>query len=392
MMFSTSAIRTTASILLVVPAYGLSFAQAPAPNGSQDYADTVSKVQADLNAGRIAEARQTIETTDKSLRGFEYVYLIARAEAAPAKGPAPDLLQTIEAPKIDIRYGVMNAADRQLAFICRDGSVRVHDLGNPKASEKVVTHKGGGAIWSGAFSLDGKTFVAGYESGEVVVWDAKTWEHRTTASLGKKPVRELAVAPDGSAFVAEGESAVELWTLSDVEPKKVADVGQRYNLGEGLTFSPKGDLVATGGMFDILLFDAKTGKQTHSMKHASYTMGLEFSPDGARIASSPRGNVNKFLAVFDVADGKMLFNAGPFPCYVHGGVFTSDGKRIVSTACEEVPSLQLFDAATGGVVFSLARATTGSKPAVSRDGLLLGWSEPRGFQFIDLTRKQDSDK
>ncbi len=392
MMFSPSVMRTTASIMLVVAACGLSFAQAPVPNVSQDYADAVAKAQADLNGGRIAEARQKLEATDKSLRGFEYEYLVARAGAAPAKGPAPDLLQTIEGPKIATRYGVLNAADRQLAFICRDGGVRVHDLGNPEATEKVVMHEGGGAIWSGAFSLDGKTFVAGYENGEVVVWDAKTWQHRATASLGKKPVRELAVAPDGSAFVAEGESALELWSLADVEPKKVADVGERYNFGEGLTFSPKGDLVATGGMFDILLFDAKTGKQTHSMKHASYTMGLEFSPDGARIASSPRGNVNKFLAVFDVAEGNMHFNAGPFPCYVHGGVFTFDGKRIVSTACEKVPSLQLFDAATGQVVFSLARAATGSKPAVSRDGLLLGWSEPRGYKFIDLARKQDSDK
>jgi hypothetical protein len=85
-------------------------------------------------------------------------------------------------------------------------------------------------------------------------------------------------APDS---VAEGESTLELWSLADIERKFVANVGERYNFGEGLTFSPHGDLVATGGMFDICLYDARTGKQTHSMKHASYTMGLEFSPDGA---------------------------------------------------------------------------------------------------------------
>ncbi len=270
--------------------------------------------------------------------------------------------------------------------------MRVYDLAYPETPEKLVTHEGGGAIWSGAFSLDGQTFVAGYENGDVVVWDAKSWEHRAAASLGKKPVRELAVAPDGSTFVAEGESTLELWSLAGLEPKKVADVGERYNFGEGLAFSPKGDLVATGGMFDILLFDAKTGKQTHSMRHASYTMGLGFKPDGARIASAPHGNINKFLAVFDVAEGIELFNAGPLACFVHGGVFTSDGKRIVSTACGKVPFLQLFDADTGQLVYSLARAATGSKPDVSRDGKLLGWSEPRGYQFIDLTAKLGGEK
>lgn len=384
MIFRPSVVRASATVMLVLTSWGLAFAQESAPKAVQGYADAITKAQADLDAGRIAAARQKLEATDKSLRSFEYDYLLARAEAAPANGPAPDLLQTVEVPKVDTRYGVLNAVDRQLAFICRDGGVRVHVLGNPSAPEKAVTHEGGGPIWSGAFSLDGKTFVAGYGNGEVVVWDAMNWQHRATVSLGKKPVRELAVAPDGSAFVAEGESALELWSLADAEPKKVADIGERYNFGEGLTFSPKGDLVATGGMFDIFICDAKTGKQTRSMKHASYTMGLAFSPDGARIASAPRGNVNKFLAVFDVAQGQMQFNAGPFPCYVHGGVFTSDGKRIVSTACEKVPSLQLFDSATGLVVFSLARVATGTNPAVSHDGRLLGWSEPRGYQFIDL--------
>ncbi len=392
MIFRPLVMRTSASITLIVAAGGLAFAQAPVPKASQDYADAIAKAQDDLDAGRIAEARQKLEATDKSLRGFEYDYLVARSEAARANEPAPDLLQTLEVPKFQTRFGVLNAVDRQLAFICRDGGVRVHDLNNPKQPAKVVTYEGGGAIWTGAFSSDGKTFVAGFENGEVVVWNAKTWEHRVNVAVRNKPIRELAVAPDGSAFVAEGESALELWSLAAAKPKKVADVGERYNFGEGLSFSPKGDLVATGGMFDILLYDAKTGKLSHSMKHASYTMGLEFSPDGARIASAPRGNINKFLAVFDVSRGTMQFNVGPFPCYVHGGVFTSDGKRIVSTACETVPSLQLFDSATGNIMFSLPRAATGTKPAVSQDGRLLGWSEQSGYQFIDLSKKQDSNE
>lgn len=392
MMFRFLIMRTMVDIVGVVLACGLTFAQEPVPKDSRDYADAVAGAHADLDAGRIADARQKLEATDKSRRGFEYEYLVARVGAAPVKGPAPDLLQIVEFPKVDTRYGVLNPANRQLALICGDGTVRVHDLAHSRAPEKLVKHGGGGAIWSGAFSLDGKTFIAGYEKGEVVVWDAKTWERRGTAWLGKTPVRELAISPDGSAFVAEGESALELWSLIGFEPKKVADVGKRYTFGSGLSFSPKGDLVATGGMFDVDLFDAKTGKQTHSIRHASYTMGLEFSPDGARIASAPKGNINKALAVFDVAQGNQLFNAGRLPCYVHGGVFTSDGKRIVSTACENVPSLQLFDSATGKVVFSLARAATGFKPAVTSDGRLLGWSEPGGYQFIDLAKKREGDK
>jgi WD40 repeat protein len=268
-------------------------------------------------------------------------------------------------------------------FLCRDGGLRIHDLLTPEAPPKSVVHPQGAAVWTGAFSRDGKTFFSGHQNGEVVVWDVAGWKTRHTIPLGSNwPVRELAAAPDGLAFVAESEKELELWSLREDAPKRIAGVGERYNFGEGLAYSPKGDILATGGMFDIILHDARTGQKLRSMRHASYTMGLEFSPDGKRIASAPRANVNKFLAVFDVTDDSPLFNAGPFGNYIAGMAFSPDGKRIAATGCEKV--LRIFDAATGEIAFSLQRPECGAKPAFSRDGRLLGWSEPDGYRFIEL--------
>jgi WD40 repeat protein len=266
--------------------------------------------------------------------------------------------------------------------------VRVHDLAAPDSPAQSATHPTGEPIWSGAFSRDGKTFFSGHQNGEMLVWDATTWKVIRTISLGANwPVREMAAAADGSAVVAETEKELELWSLAGDEPKRIASVGPRYNFGEGLAISPLGDVLATGGMFDIQLYNAKTGEKLRSMRHASYTMGLEFSPDGKRIASAPRGNVNKFLAVFDVTQDQPLFNAGPFADYVAGMAFTPDGKRIAATSCDK--QLRLFDAATGEVILSLKRTECGAKPAFSSDGRLLGWSEPDGYWFIDLGKKPD---
>ena len=281
---------------------------------------------------------------------------------------------------------MLNETDRQLVFICRDGTLRVVDLNAAVAEPKVLSEAAGNAIWSGAFSHDGSTFASGHQNGVVVVWDVKSWKVRHRVPLGPSwPVRELALAPDGAAFVAESKSVLELWSLVDAQPKKIADVGRRYNFGEGLAFSPNGDLIATGGMFEVLLHNAKTGQRTSAMHHASYTMGLEFSPDGKRIASALRGNVNKFLGVFDVATGKLLFNAGPFQEYIAGMAFTPDGKRIAATGCEKL--LRLFDATTGDIVLALTRPECGTEPAFSRDGRLLGWSESDGYKVIDLGKE-----
>jgi hypothetical protein len=70
---------------------------------------------------------------------------------------------------------------------------------------------------------------------------------------------------------------------------------------------------------------------------------------------------------------------------VRYGVLNEINRQLVlicRDGCEKV--LRLFDAATGEVAMSIERPECGAKPAFSRDGRLLGWSEPDGFRFIDL--------
>jgi hypothetical protein len=359
---------------------------------SAAYARETNEIQADLDAGRMTDARKRLAATEDSQRSFEFHYLMSRVANAAADGTAaPDLIRKIAKPEVETRYGVLNPVTRQLVFICRDGGLRVHDLTSPEAEPSTKTHPQNSTVFSGVFSHDGKRFFSGHQNGDVLVWDAGTWEILQTISLGEEwPVRELAAAPDGIAFVGESKSELQLWSLAGDAPQKVAAVGKRYNFGEGLAFSPPGDMLATGGMFDIILHDAKTGEELHSLRHASYTMGLKFSPDGKKIASAPRGNVNKFLAVFDVTQNEPLFNAGPFGNYVVGLSFSPDGKRIAATGCENV--VRLFDAATGDVVLSFNRPGCSAEPAFSHDGRLLGWNEPAGFFFIDLVADADADK
>lgn len=355
---------------------------------SAAYAATINEAQSLLESGTVAEATARLMSTEESHRGFEFNYLQARVAQSTEGKSAPDLVRTIAKPEVDTRYALLNPVAAQIVFICRDGGLRIHDLTMLEAEAAVVKHPAESPVWTGVFSQDGKTFASGHQNGEVIVWDVATWMARQTVKLGEDwPVRELAIAPDGLAMVAESKSGLELWSLADNTAKKIAKVGDRYNFGEGLAFSPTGDLIATGGMFDILLHDAKTGQQTKSMRHASYTMGLKFSPDGKQIASAPRGNVNKFLAVFDVTQDEPKFNVGPFGHYVAGLAFSPDGQRIAATGCEKV--LRLFDAATGETVLSIKREDCGSAPAFSHDGQLLGWSEPSGFMYIDLGKRPE---
>jgi hypothetical protein len=373
----------------------LTVALAPATSSAQPPADAYAKAiagaQQAIEQGRDDEARGLLAATSTTARGFEFDYIQARlVRGAGPNGPAPDLVGFVAKPDVDTRYAVLHPLERRVAFICRDGSIRIHDLRRTAEPASVHRHPNGETVWSGAFSGDGRRFVSGHQNGEVLIWEAPAWKVVTTLSLpGKRPVGQVAISPDGMSIVAEGEKELELWSVAGEAPTKVAGIGPRCNFGEGLAISPKGDVVATGGMFDIIVHDLGTGKPLRSMRHASYTMGLQFSPDGARIASAPRGNVNRFFGMFDATTGRLQYNKGPFGQYVVGLAFTPDGKRVAATGCEDV--LRLFDAATGEVVLSLPRPMCCQEPGFTAAGRLLGWSEPDGFHFIDLGPRPSSD-
>lgn len=342
------------------------------------YFAAIKSADGAIKAKKWDEASKLLASTNEKHRSFEYDYL---KKCVEVKG---DAIEVLSFPKdVKARYGIMHPTRPQIVFICQDGQLRIRNIGESEDKEQLVPYVQGGPIWTGVFSADGKTFASGHQNGDVVIWDVATWKQRQSLQLGNgKPVREIAVAPDGKAFAAESDKFLEYWTLATDPPSKVSNVGERLRFGEGLAFSPIGDRLASGGMFDIWIYDAATGKDLKRMRHASYTMGLEFSPNGKQIASAPRGNVNKLFAIFDIASEKQLFSSGPFRAYVAGMRFTPDGRRVIATGCEKF--VQIFDTTGGETVLQISRPECSAKPGITADGKVVGWSEPAGYMYIDL--------
>jgi len=248
-------VRPLSLLLLMLPGLvGISQsggAEVPPDKSDIDaYVRDIAKAQAALDARRVAEARKLLDATDKTFRRFEFAYLQARLQAGQDEGkPAPELIRKGPKPDVENRYGVLDELRRQVVYICRDGSLRMYDLKSLEADPRQVKHPLGAAVWSGSFSRDGKTFLSGHQNGDVLVWDAVQWKIRHTIALGNDwPVRELASAPDGSACVVESQSALELWSLADEKPQRIAAVGERYNFGAAVQRRPIRQLHCRNGL------------------------------------------------------------------------------------------------------------------------------------------------
>jgi len=147
------------------------------------------------------------------------------------------------------------------------------------------------------FSRDGK-LVAGEEFSSARVW---TVEHgQIVSEIPQQQVSALAFSPDGSRLVTGAvDGSIRAWDSRTV--RQLASV--TANLGDvtDLAYSPDGTSVATSSADGtVRLWDARTLDPI--MKLATDADGkLAFSPDGARLAYTARGDMVRVLAL-DIDD------------------------------------------------------------------------------------------
>src|SRR5262249_40969286 len=145
------------------------------------------------------------------------------------------------------------------------------------------------------------------------------------------------------------------------------------------TFSPDGNLLATGEKGAVRLWDARRSPEALVLRgHPRGEEGLAFSPDGRRLAGT--SNYATTILVWDTATGKeSLVIDAPVRTWdaargkevsvlnnqYHNVAFSPDGKRLTASIYGDAP-LRIWDAATGKEL--LALGNRGFKVAFSPDG------------------------
>ena len=273
-----------------------------------------------------------------------------------------------------------------------------------RTGQEVALLTGHGAVFSVAFSPDGKILASGNSDGSLQLWDVATREHQATFTGHSDRITSVAFSPDGKTL-GSADGTLRLWDVDTGESWDVDTIGKsatsvvfgpdgkmlitiRYGLFilwavsidarkatllgaiEGITsvaFSPDGKTLVTGSRDGkVLLWDVATREhQATFTGHSDRITSVAFSPDGKTLAS---GSGDFTVRLWDVTIRKHKATLGPQSHSVTSVAFSPDGKTLASASRDG--TVRVLEADTGKHKATLTGHTFGHEliAAFSPDG------------------------
>lgn len=371
-------------------------AQAPVPvdRDAALYRAQMNAAEYALRLGEAPVAREWLDATDPARRGLEWRLRDGAADDALASYPldagrgnalacSPDgtlvaigtvrgglelratadgsVVRRITAHSDAISQVRFDRRGERLVTASHDRKVRVFAVDDLRQLAEFGGH--GFPVGGADFSADGTLVVScSYERppntvvGTVHVWNAADGTLVRSTTGGRKPLVQLAVAPDGQHFAAASwDFCLFVWPFAGGEPQKLAvpDEGI-YNGVDGVAWSPDGQWLALASKDKTArVFAAATGELVASLRgHGDAVGKLQFSPDGTLLATASNDGTAR---LWSTATWQPTAELHGHRDDVIDLCFQPDGRRLFSIAADS--TLRVWDPVCAWYGGSTMRAT-----------------------------------
>jgi eukaryotic-like serine/threonine-protein kinase len=336
------------------------------------YAAEINLAERDWRDASLREVRRRLDETrpppgKTDLRCFEWYYLDRLCNNSQG--------QTL-AGHTDAVWSVAFSRDgRRIASASNDQTIKIWDAAT---GQLIRTLADGEVIEAVVFNPNGSQVASGGSKHVVTLWDVATGQPIRTFAGHTLSIFELAFSPDGKTLASSSsDGTVKLWDVVANAPSHSLADHRRGAAGE-VAFSPDGKTLFSAGGDEpsIRVWDIATARLIRAMKGdgAGPRGSLALRPDGKVLASGARDGT---ITIWDVASGSPV---RVFRDHLHNLdsvkrlAFSPDGKTLASTIFSR-QAINLWDPAIGHLLGTIEGHTSSiTDIAFSPDGVHLASS------------------
>ena len=395
-------------------------AQAREDAEKKTYLSDLRLVQAYLQEGDSTRADEVLWRMQESRRGWEWGYLLNRANAA--------------AVRVDVGAGLVYGClfspnGRQIVTVSTSKPPQLWDA---DTGQEIMSFEGGPvSCMSCRFNSGGERFIVGAPEGNVIVWDTATGELVRKLHAGVS-VYDVCIDRTGSrAFAGCVDGVVRVWDVDsgEVIGELAGESGAVWRIqllptedrlagecGSGLTrvwdlvtravlytvpgrlgaLSPKASLLATEDGKDIRLWNAETGAELcRLVGDGQEVYTVEFSQSGLQLVST---SLDNSVRLWDAVTGKRISD---FRCNapMNFACFVEEDRFVLG--CDVRNHLTLWDSRGQFKLYSLSAGkpetlAASTKPSLAPDTRRLAFAAgnsefqvwnlvaPTGMQILDV--------
>jgi len=246
-----------------------------------------------------------------------------------------------------------------------------------------------GAVYTAAFSADGRSIVTASSDKTARVWSALTGREVRQLRGHADIVESAAFSPDGRRIVtASGDKTARIWDA--VTGESVMQLVGHEGKVVFAAFSPEGQRIVTAsGDNTAVIWDAVTGQRlVQLIGHTDSVAYAEFSPDGRRVATA---SLDRTARIWDASTGRLVVTLRGHEHSVNSAAFSPDGNRVATTSSDKTAAI--WDAKTGSPLVTLRGHEHGVYDArfspdgehlatASADGTIRIWDVHTGRQLL----------